>query len=356
MLITLTARIGCVRAVAIESHGGPEKLKAMVLPDPEVPEGYALIRVAATSLNRVDVAVRSGNIDFKVRMPHVPGVDVVGYVEKVNGNVANVSVGDLVVANSVYGCGKCRYCLMGMEDYCPLWVMIGVHVWGSYGEYVSVPARILVKPPGNLNIVELAAMPLTYSVAWKALRMGNVARDSTVLIWGGSGGVGTALVQLAKARGARVVATSASDWKLDKLREIGADLAVNHYDPDSVDEIIEYIGGDGVDVVFDLIGSTLQKSLNLVKPGGKVIVVGSVGGSYTSVNIKSIYYKHVTIMGIHNASTADLRDVLTFASANGIKPVIQDVIDIRDAADAHRAMERGLIFGKIVMRHEWYGD
>ncbi|WP_243671644.1 alcohol dehydrogenase catalytic domain-containing protein [Vulcanisaeta sp. JCM 16161] len=206
-------------AVGFEKHGDPGVLKVMELPDPRPGPREVIIRVLATSLNRIDTIVRRGYPGIPVKLPHVPGADIVGYIESVgpDTDLGEFRVGDLVLVSNVWGCGSCRFCRVGMEDHCQSWTMPGFHVWGGYGELVRVPVRALVRAPKEMTINELAVLPLAYGVSWKALRVANVGSGDWVLVLGGSGGVGTALTILAKALGARVIAVTTRPSLLKSL-------------------------------------------------------------------------------------------------------------------------------------------
>lgn len=341
-----------VRAVGFEVHGGPEVLKTMELPNPKPGPGEAVIRVLATSLNRIDTIVRRGYPGIPSPLPHVPGADVAGVIEGFGPgtNPGDFRVGDLVLVNNVWGCGECEFCRAGLEDHCVSWVMPGLHVWGGYGELVKAPISALVHAPKQFTVNELAALPLAYGVSWKALRAAGVAGGDWVLIIGGSGGVGTALVVLAKALGARVIAVSNRG---DVLKRLGADVAVG-YDRDEILRVVRERAGHGVAAAIDAIGGTLPVAIDAVRPGGVVVTFGVLSPTATiAVDIRRFYLRHARLIGIHNSSRADLINLLNFMAHKGIRPFIAGVYDIRDAPRLHALMEGRGIVGKAVMVHDW---
>ena len=339
-----------MRAIGFERFGGPEVLRPIEAPDPEPGPGEALVRVLATSVNRLDILVRSGAFGAAVPLPHVPGADVVGVVERVGPGVVDFSPGDLVVSNTIYGCGACRYCARGDEVLCPRHKVLGVSVWGSYGELVKLPARALIKPPKGFGVEELAAMPLAYGTTWRALRtLGRVGPGSTVFIWAATGGVGTFAVQLAKALGAYVIAQTRSEEKGRRLKSLGADAVVYGHD---VATQVASIAEEGVDLVLDTTGAYLQTSISMTKPGGVVIVMGYLVNPEAKFDVRTLYRRGRAILGAQTSNRWELAEALEFAARRGIRPVVQEVMPIEEAAKAHSLVESGKVFGKLVLRHE----
>ncbi|WP_069807343.1 alcohol dehydrogenase catalytic domain-containing protein [Vulcanisaeta thermophila] len=343
-----------MRAIAFERHGGPEVLKPMVLRDPTPSNDEALIRVLATSLNRIDAIIRRGYPGIPIKLPHVPGADIVGIIERFGDGSSShgeFRVGDMVLVNNVWGCGHCDYCRAGAEDHCIEWRMPGFHEWGGYGELVRVPIRALVKPPGNFSVNELAALPLAYGVSWKALRMAQVSENQWVVVIGGSGSIGTALVILAKALGARVIAVSKRGG--DVLKSLGADYVVG-YEVNEIMGIINERTCCGADVVIDALGYTLPMATQLIKPGGVVVTFGILGDQpNVQLNVRGFYLRHTRMLGMHNSAIKWLRELLDFMSSRGLRPYISKVVSITEVPEMHRLMEGRGIIGKVVMVHEW---
>lgn len=341
-----------MRAVGFEAHGGPEVLKVMELPNPTPGPGEVVVRVLATSLNRIDAIVRRGYPGIPVKLPHVLGADIVGVIERIgpDTDLGDFGVGDLVLVHNVWGCGTCRFCRVGLEDHCPSWTMPGFHVWGGYGELVRVPVRALVHPPKTFGVNELAALPLAYGVSWKALRVSNVNPGDWVLVLSGSGSIGTALTMLAKALGARVIAVSSRG---DVLRRLGADVVVG-YGRDELLSVVHERTEYGVDVAMDALGWTLPMAMDAVRPGGAVVTFGVLGSDPTfTIDIKRFYLRHTRLIGIHNSAKSYLVELLNFMSTKGLKPYISGIYSIRDAPKLHSIMESRGVVGKVVMIHDW---
>jgi NADPH:quinone reductase-like Zn-dependent oxidoreductase len=342
-----------MKAVRFHRHGDVDVLVYEDVESPEIGSDEVLVRVKAASVNRIDVVVRYGYPGIRIPLPHIPGADFSGVVEDIGESVDNVSVGDRVIASPVYGCRGCRMCLAGMENMCSGWRMLGFHVDGTYAEYIKVRGDTLIKIPRGLGFEEAAALPLALLTSWHALvTLGGVGYGDTVLIWAGGSGIGTYSIQIAKCIGARVIATAGSDWKLDRLRKLGVDHVVNHYEDDVVNSVREFTS-DGVDIVIEHIGGgTFNRSLESVKPGGKVIVFGSLTGDTATLPIRMLYLRHAKVIGMHTGARWELIDALRMVEDGCIKPVLDKVFRLEEAREAHERLEKSLHFGKIVLRVE----
>ncbi len=342
-----------VRAVGFRRYGGPEVLESMSLPRPRPMEGNAIVRLLCTSVNRIDTLVRNGGRNLPLAMPHVPGCDVVGIVEEIRGRSDGVSVGDLVVANTLYGCGGCASCRNGDEVSCSRWKMVGVDINGSYEEFVRVPTSTLVRPPGLFSAEELAAMPISLSIAWRALRVvGKAKRGETVVIRGASGSSGIFGLLLAKAMGLRTIAVSRDAIKMKKLREMGADIVIGGGETEAgiADTILGATDGEGADIVIEPFGATLAQSIRLARHGGRIVVYGALAGAAANIDIKQLYLKNISVAGTHNSSRGELKEAMGFLAEMRIRPVIAKVMGLEEAARAHSLLEGGRCFGKILLR------
>jgi NADPH:quinone reductase-like Zn-dependent oxidoreductase len=342
-----------MRAVFIKQHGGPEVLEVGEFNDPIINDNEVLVRIKYTSVNRIDILVRRGYPGIPVKLPHILGTDVVGYVEKVGAYVNNLSPGDLVIANPVIGCGYCKMCSKGLENMCHDWKMIGFQINGSYAEYQKIPARSLIKFNSNIDIKELGSVPLALLVSWRALvTLGRIKRDETVFIWAGSSGVGTFSIQIAKFFGAKVITTSGKKWKVEKLKSMNVDLVIDYNSDNLIEKVKEFTNGDGVDLVIDPVGSVLTRSLDLelIKIGGKIIVFGVKDSDNVPVNWRKIYLKHVKIIGTHTGNKWELMEALELIRKRFVRPVIYKTFNLDEIADAHRLLESGESFGKIVIK------
>lgn len=346
-----------MKAMGFYKNGGPEVLEELEAEEPQISEHEILIRMTNTSLNNLDVLMRSGATKPPgMQLPHVPGSDIVGIVEKAGKGVENVQAGEKVVANTLHGCGKCAECASGNEVLCKDWRVIGIHSWGSYGELVKVPSRIAAHAPKGFSDEELGCMPLALSVSWRSLRWAAGAKEGeTVAIRGASGNAGIFSILLSKAMGLKVIAITRSQAKADSLRGIGADrVVVSEGDEEKAKHgALEASGGLGADIVLDCMGSTLNDSIAMVRHGGRVVVFGTIGGADSKIEIKKYYWRSARIIGVHNANLQELQEGLEFMRQKGIKPVIAKKMGIREASGAHRLFSESKVFGKIAMRHRW---
>lgn len=340
-----------MKAIRFHEHGGPTVLRYEDVEDPKVGLGEAIVKVKAVSVNRIDVLVRKGYPGVKISLPHIPGADMAGVVEDVGPGVKNVSIGDRVIASPVYGCNYCEYCLKGMENMCDKWRMLGFHVDGTYAELVKVPSRILLPMPKNLSFEEGASLPLALLTAWHALiTIGELKPNETVLVWAGGSGIGTFAIQIAKSRGAKVIATAGSEWKVKKLREMGVDLALNHYLDDVVSEVRKFTG-NGVDIVVEHIGAqTVLRSIEAARVGGRIILFGAISGDRQTLPIRKIYLKHLTIRGMHTGARWELLEALELVKGKDIKPIIDSTFKLEEAPKAHMRLENSKHFGKIILK------
>ena len=343
-------------AQGFSRYGGPEVLTSIGEKDPEPGKGDVIIRMGCTSVNNLDVIVRSGRGDKGITLPHVPGCDVAGVVEKTGEGAAHLSIGERVIANTVFGCGSCGHCNAGEDELCREWKTLGMHTHGSYGELVRVPSGAVIPAPRQFSIEELACFPISLSVAWRSLRtLLNAKEGERILLWGASGNVGIMTLLLSKAMGLRVIAVTRSESKARRLKMLGAELVVG-YDGEGVAEAVrEATGGVGIEMVMESSGATLNESIAAVGEGGRIALFGSSSGTSSEVNVIKAYRKGVRIFGVHNSSRKELEDALEFVTAEGIKPLISKIMHIEDAGEAHRIFERKGLFGKIVLRHDWYG-
>jgi len=344
-----------MRAIGFRKFGGPEVLEMMRVEDPRPEERDVIIRTLYTSVNRLDVLVRKGFGPANINLPHVPGCDLVGTVEGIGAGIfTDVKVGDVIILNTLFGCSSCFHCKNNDDVSCKDWKVLGMHINGAYGELVRAPARAIIRPPRGYRLEELACMPMSLSAAWRALCVvGKARKGESVLIWGATGGVGRFAVMIAKAMGLKVLTLSRGNRKRDALISMGADKVMD-YDggfDEIASQVMEITKGNGVDLVIESFGGTLNDSIKLVRTGGRIVLFGTITGLNVTMNIPDFYRKGIELVGIHGANSAELMEALEFISRAGIRPVIAAILDIDDAAQAHKTFENSELFGKIVLKH-----
>lgn len=319
-------------------------------PKPKVGPDEILVRVKAVALNHLDIWVRKGVLAFKPKLPHILGSDVAGIVEEVGQTVKHVKPGDEVVVNPNISCGVCEACLSGRDNLCKDFKILGFQVPGGYAEYVKVPKTNVVPKPKNLTFEEAASFPLTYITSWNALiDSAKVNVGDVVFIWGGASGVGVAALQLAKLFGAYVITTTSQDWKAKKLKDLGADFVINHSEQD-VEREVKKLFPSGVDVVIDHVGEkTLPVSIKLLKKGGRLAFLGTTTGSRGTFDIRYNFVNEITMKGVYMGRKSVLFKVAELFERGLLKPVVDRVFPLKEGEKAHRYLEEGKHFGKVVL-------
>jgi NADPH:quinone reductase-like Zn-dependent oxidoreductase len=298
------------------------------------------VAVKASALNHMDLWLTKGMP--KPDVPHVPGCDVAGVVESVGDLVEGVAVGDEVVVNPSVSCGMCRACLSGESPLCARFGILGEQRWGGHGELVVVPARNVTPKPADRSWEECAAFGLATLTAWRMLRRGRLRAGHTVLVVGVGGGVSSAALALAKWAGARVVATSRDDAKLEQAKAMGSDEVVNS-DADRWN--VE------ADIVIESVGpATWDKSLRSLVPGGRLVVCGGTSGPKVEVTLPRLFFKHHEIIGSTMGSYEEWAEVADLV-AQGLPIVVDSVHDLADYPTALDRLEAGAQLGKLVLRH-----
>jgi NADPH:quinone reductase-like Zn-dependent oxidoreductase len=341
-----------VKAIAMHAHGGPEVLQLEDQPDPEPGPGEVVVRVRAVGLNHLDIWVREGWPALKLRFPHVLGSDVAGVVEAVAPGVKGVTVGEEVVLSPGLSCGRCRECLLGRDPFCRSYAILGEHVSGGYRERLAVPAQNLLPKPPALSFEEAACVPLVFLTAWHALvARAELRTGEVILVHAAGSGVGSAAVQIAKLLGATVIATAGSDAKCERALGLGADHAVNYERQDFVLETRRLTGKRGVDVVFEHVGKfTWERSILALAAGGRLVTVGATTGYDPLTDLRHVFYRQLSILGSTMGSKGELFDVLRHVRDGKLRPVLDRVLPLTEAAAAQKLLADRAQFGKIVLQ------
>ncbi len=340
-----------MKAVMFHRHGGPEVLSYEDAPDPVPDSDEALVRVRACALNRLDIWARNGLPDVEIPLPHISGSDIAGSVEWVPPEEKEFRKGDQVVVNPGLGCGRCEKCLTGRDNQCRYYSIVGYGTDGGYAELVKVPRRNLVARPAGLTDAQAAAFPLVFLTAYHMLvTKARLVAGETVLVLGAGSGVGSAAVQIAKAQGARVIATAAGAEKGRKARDIGADEVIDRGSQDILEEARRLTGKRGVDVVVEHVGkATWAGSLRALAKGGRLVVCGATTGADAVTDLRYVFNRELTVYGSFMAGKGELLDAMELLRQGKVGPVVDSEFPLAKAADAQRRMESGDHFGKVVL-------
>jgi NADPH:quinone reductase-like Zn-dependent oxidoreductase len=314
-----------VKAIRIHEDGGPEVLRYEDVPDPVPGDGEVLVELRAASLNHLDVWIRKG-------MPSVPKPRILG----ADGAGVIAGTDERVVINpGILRDGKMH--------------ILGETTDGTHAELVAVPRDFVHPIPGDLSFEEAAAFPLVFETAYRMLvTRARLQEGEWVLIWGIGGGVATAALSLAKALGAHAIVTSSSDAKLERARELGADVVVNHATGDVVAAVKDATGG-GAHVIVDDVGeATWKRTLDAARPEGRIVVCGATTGPNPPAALHRVWWKQLSILGSTMGTPDDFRGAYDLIAAGKARPVVDAVFPLAEARAAHDRLEAGEQLGKIV--------
>ncbi|MFQ5678610.1 MAG: zinc-binding dehydrogenase [Gemmatimonadota bacterium] len=340
-----------MKAAYFSTHGGPEVLEVGEIPDPAVAPGEVVVAVRAFALNHLDLWTRRGIPGLRLEMPHVGGSDVAGVVETVGEAVSEWAAGARVVVNPGLWCGRCEWCARGEQSLCRSYRLLGEHVAGGAAEKVAVPARNLFPLPEAYPFERAAAAPLAFQTAWRALvTRARLRPGETVLITGGSGGVSTAAVQIARFAGATVFAVTSGSENARRLRELGAERVFDRREEDFSRGVREATGKRGVDVVLDSVGEAMWEGcVRALARGGRLVNYGATTGHQAKVDLRHLFWKQHEILGSTMAGRGEFEAAMRLVLAGRLRPVVEEVLSIESIREAHRRLEAGEVFGKLVL-------
>jgi NADPH:quinone reductase-like Zn-dependent oxidoreductase len=341
-----------MKALAFNRFGGADALQLQDVPDPKIGAGEALVRVRACALNHLDIFVREGIPALKTPLPFWTGCDIAGDVAETGPGVAGLKAGDRVVVNPNLTCGRCEFCHRGEDSLCVRYGILGEHEPGGLAELVKVRADNLLALPAHVSYEDAASFVLTSMTAWRmVVSQAKVRPGEDVLILGVGGGVSSTAVQIAKLCGARVIATSSSDAKLERAKALGADIGINYANEDWPRRVFEVTGKRGVDVVIENVGAaTWKQSLRSLRGGGRLVTCGATSGPIGETDIRIVFWKQIQIIGSTMANRTEFNDVMRLFFAGRLHAILDEVVPLSEGAAAQRRLEAGQQFGKIVLR------
>ncbi len=339
-----------MKAVVIHEFGAFDVLKYEEFPTPEPKPGNILIKVLAAGVNRFDHYIREGSVVPALPFPHILGADVAGEVAALGEGVTGFEIGERVVPITGYPMDE-NDADVHPGSAAPSYGVIGLHRQGAYAQYLEVPARWVLKDDTGLSPVEVATLPMGAATAVRAVKsLGEIGAGDKVLITGGSSGVGTFQIQLAKALGAEVATTVRSDRKGEAVRALGADLVINTREQDLVERVQDWTAGRGVDVVVDNLGGEyVAKGIDALRGQGILVAVGFVAGLEVSFDIRNFFFGQKQIRGALAADIHELRTGLDFVRDGKIKPAFDRGLPLQEAAEAHRLVANNEVTGTVVL-------
>jgi NADPH:quinone reductase-like Zn-dependent oxidoreductase len=341
-----------MKAVRFHEHGGLDVLKYEDAPEPEIQANEVLVKVKACALNHLDLWLRAGVRAWKLPMPHIVGSDISGEVAQVGALVTNAKPGDHVLLAPGVSCGQCEACWKGLDSACRSYTLFGVMVDGGYAEYVKSPAANVIPIPGDLDFEEAAAVPLVFLTAWHMLfGRARLQPGEDVLVVGAGSGVGSAAIQVAKIVGCRVITSAGTDEKVEKARALGADEGINHTRQSIAEEVARLTDKRGVDVIVEHVGQAVwEDCFNSLATYGRLITCGVTSGGEVKLNVQALFGRQRTILGSFMGGKGELMEVLKLIGERRLKPVIDSVFQLAEAARAQKKMESRDFFGKIILR------
>lgn len=352
-----------MHAIVIEEHGGPEVCQYKEVPDPEPGPNDVIIDVKASGVNPNEYWAREGNVR-RFELPLIVGSDASGVVSEVGSHVDDVKVGDEVVAYCGIGCQRCYRCVNGEEHICErgfkIWGFDAGPMWGAHADKVRLPSHNVVSKPKNLDWVESASLQLTLLTAWHMIvSNARLQPNETILIRGASGGVGFFATQIAKMRGARVIAVGSSEDKAKIADRYGADhVIVRPRDneetfPDVSKEFMSTVrdlAPLGVDCVFDSVGGrTLMESVKVLRHGGRIVTCGATSGYATQLELAYMFIQNKTIMGSTLGTKAELIQAMRAVEGEYIEPYVSETFPLEKAGEAQEMLRGGRAMGKVVL-------
>ena len=343
-----------MKASVFHQHGGPEVLRHEDVPEPQPGSREVLIQVKASGCNYNDVWARQGLPGMKFDLPHISGSDAAGLVTVVGREVTSIKVGQEVVVHPSISCRICDACTRGHEYFCRhfrIWGFQTGPLDGAHAEYAKIPEANAIPKPARLTWEEAASMPLVLLTSWHMLvTRARLLPGEDVLIWGAGSGIGSLAIQIAKLTGARVIAVASTDAKLERAKALGADHVINHATQDVVAEVRKITNRKGVEVVFEHVGqATWERSVAALGWGGRVVICGNTTGFEGKTDLRFLFNKQLSLLGSHQGSKAELLEGLRLVEAGRIRPVVDRVLPLKDAAEAQRLMESRAQLGKLVL-------
>jgi len=339
-----------MKAAVLRQFGEPEVLRYEEIDTPQPKPGHVVVKVLAAGINRLDHYIRGGSVAPDIPLPHILGIDAVGEVVQLGEGVINIQVGARVIPAPGFSLDEDDDHIRPLAT-APSFVLPGLHIWGSYAQYMEVPARWVVHDDTGLTSAEVATLPVVLSTSVRAVKVvGNVKAGDHVLVTAGASGSGTMHIQVAKALGAKVAATVRDEAKGEYVKTLGADIVINTRKEDVVETVKAWSGGTGADVAIDNVGGKeLANSIAAVRPLGTVVVYGFTAGEEATFNVREFFYGQKQLKGSMVSDPEDLQWGLEQVRTGQIKPTLDRTFPLSQAAEAHRLIAANQVKGNFVL-------
>jgi NADPH:quinone reductase-like Zn-dependent oxidoreductase len=340
-----------MKASIFYKRGGLEQLTFADVPTPQVGPRDALVKMRACGLNHLDIFTREGSHGVHAPLPHIGGLEVAGEIVELGSDVRDWKIGDRVLVGSAITCGTCEFCASDHDNICPNRQVVGVTIDGGFAEYICVPASILIPVPDSLTMVQAAASPSAFGTAWHMLiTRAQIRANEWVLVHAAGSNIGVAGIQIAKHFGCRVIATSSTEEKLAKAKELGADFVINYTTQNFAHAVAHITANRGVDVVFEHVGTTTwERSIASLHPTGRLVTCGSTTGRWGNTDIWSVFWKQLSVLGSFGWTAKEFHAVWDLIGKGVFKPVIDRTFPLAETASAQQYIMDRKQFGKVLV-------
>jgi len=339
-----------MKAAVMREFGTPDVLKYEDIETPKPKPGHVLIKVLAAGINRWDHYLRAGDLTQDISMPHILGADAVGEIAEVGDGVVDFEVGERVIPAAGFPTNESEYDIEPLS-LAPSFTLPGTGVWGTYAQYVEIPARFVIRDATGLPAEEVATLPMVLATSVRSVKeVGGVQGRDHVLVHAGTSGSGSMQIQVAKALGAYVATTVRDGNKVELPRNLGADLVINTSRDDFAKAVQDWTEGRGADVVIDnLGGDILAKSIEAARPKGVIVAYGFAAGTQVSFDIRSLFFGQKEMRGSMGSDPKDLQWGLERVGEGKIKPVLDRTLPLNEAAEAHHLVANNEVKGNLVL-------
>ncbi len=341
-----------MKAVRFYEYGGPEVLRFEDVPAPEPSDGEVLLRVITTSVRRTDLEMHAGTGSyFRAPVPFQLGRESSGVIAGLGAGVTEWKEGDEVITRNITPCGSCDICHRDLPEACRKPRYQGVSDWGGYADYITVPARSLMRKPAEVSHDQAAAFQGGTLTAWHNLiTRGQMLAGETVLIRSASGAVASGGVQVARHAGSHIIATTSGREKATLVKALGADVVIDYNREDVLQRVHQSTKGRGVDLFFDTVGgNTFQELAKALRCGGRIVVPGNAAASELHFHLGPMIQTQATIIFSKGSRPDEAEKVLRLLAAKRLKVAISHVFPLERAVEAHRVLERREQFGRLIL-------